>query len=150
MPGLFTLASRTEGGEVLVTVDGWTGAVDDPEAARRIGALVGEPVTLRQEADVDHHDEGAVHVVTSADLAAVGDPDVRRFRPNVLLDAGTLVPGDELDLGGVVLRVLRPMPRCVMTTLAQPAHGIPFEPRLARIAELGVVADVVRPGTLHV
>lgn len=148
MPGLFTMSSRTgDAGDVLVTVDGWTGSATDPATAGRIAAVVGEPVTLRVEQDVRHHDEGGVHLLTTAELDGA---DPRRFRPNVLLDGvDPLRAGDVVELpGGVRLRVTGPMPRCVMTTLAQPAHGLPFEPGLARTTELGVVAEVLEAGTL--
>ena len=148
MPDLFTMSSAIVGGTVIVTVGDWRGEVDDPDTAQRVSAVVGEPVTLQpaSEIPVRVHDEGPVHVLTTSLLAG---EDPRRFRPNVLLDGDEALAG-ELALGEVVLRVTAPMPRCVMTTLAQPAHGLTFEPRLARITELGVVAEVVTPGTVHV
>ena len=150
MPDLFTMSAATVDGVVVVTVGEWQGEVDDPETARRVSDVVGEPVTLQPATaiPVRVHDEGPVHLVSTAMLAG---EDPRRFRPNVLvaLDGDVPLEGD-VALGDVVLRVTGPMPRCVMTTLAQPAHGLGFEPRLAKITELGVVADVRRAGTLHV
>ena len=67
-----------------------------------------------------------LHVMTTATLAAVGT-DVRRFRPNVVIDAGgsgyvenewvgrALSFGDSLSA-----TVLLPTMRCIMTTLPQP------------------------------
>jgi len=93
------------------------------------------------------HDEGPVHVLTVEELRGVGSPDVRRFRPNVLLDGADALAG-VVTIGSVQLQVVRPMPRCVMTSLAQPAHGLVFEPKLARVEHLGVVADVLGGGDL--
>jgi uncharacterized protein YcbX len=148
MPGLFTMSATTgDDGTVVVSGAGWSGAVDHPETARRVSEVVGEPVTIRHSSSIPVrvHDEGPVHVVSAAELPA----DVRRFRPNVLLDGDPVEPGDVVDLGRVVLRATHRMPRCVMTTLAQPSHGLDFDPSLARVQELGVVADVVEVGTLH-
>ena len=150
MPGLFTMAARTVGDEVVVTGEDWEGSVRDPATAAFVSEVVGEAVTLQPATaiPVRVHDEGPVHVLTTAELSG---HDVRRFRPNVLLEGDLrLEPGALIDLGDVVLRTTHAMPRCVMTTLAQPAHGIGFDPSLARIAQLGMVAEVIRMGTLHV
>ncbi|HZN15452.1 MAG TPA: MOSC N-terminal beta barrel domain-containing protein [Acidimicrobiales bacterium] len=68
----------------------------------------------------------ALHLVTSATLAAVGQP-VRRFRPNVVVDADGVGyvengwAGRSVALGATTqAQVLIPTMRCVMTTLAQP------------------------------
>ena len=146
MPGLFTMSAATVDDVVIVTVGDQRGEAGDPAVDRLVSEVVGEPVTLQQASDIPVrvHDEGPVHVVTTALLDG---EDVRRFRPNVQLEDDPALEGD-LRLGDVVLRVTGPMPRCVMTTLAQPPHGLGFEPRLGRISELGVVADVVVPGTM--
>jgi uncharacterized protein YcbX len=76
-------------------------------------------------------DVAPVTLLTTASLRAAtrlhpaGDWDPRRFRPNFLID----VEGDDfaendwngrrLTVGEVVLEVTFPIPRCVMTTLAQ-------------------------------
>ena len=148
MPNLFTMSSAIVDDVVIVTIGDWRGEAGDPATARRVSEVVGETVTLQPASaiPVRVHDEGPVHVLTTSLLA---NEDARRFRPNIVLDGDGVLEGD-LALGDVVLRVTAPMPRCVMTTLAQPAHGLAFEPRLARITELGVVAEVVTPGTLRV
>lgn len=107
-------------------------------------------------------DFGSVHVVTLADLASLGDPDVRRFRPNVVLSVDPLQPGDLVRFdGGVELRVTLPTPRCAVPSLEQP--GLPASSDLLRTigrtrrtpmpgrgtaACFGVYADVVRPGRI--
>jgi uncharacterized protein YcbX len=148
MPNLFTMSSAIVDDVVVVTVGDWRGEAGDPATAQRVSDVVGEPVTLQPASaiPVRVHDEGPVHVLTTSLLDG---EDARRFRPNVVLDGDRVLEGD-LALGDVVLRVLAPMPRCVMTTLAQPAHGLGFEPRLARLTELGVVAAVAVPGTSRV
>lgn len=159
MPNLFTMSARTDDGQVRVTVAGWTGDVEDPETARRVSHVVGEPVTLQPETGVRHHDEGALHLLTSSSLRWI-DADVRRFRPNVLLEVdGVGALEDEwmdatVRIGEVVLRVTRRMPRCVVVALAQ--EDLPFEPALVSQLEerndlcLGVVADVKTAGTMTV
>lgn len=77
-------------------------------------------------------DTSAIHLLTTATLRRLeelypdGRFDVRRFRPNVLVEAdgaefvedgwlGQVVAGN----GGARIPILVPMPRCVMTTLPQ-------------------------------
>lgn len=114
-------------------------------------------------------DFGAVHLVTTADLAqlrAAGAPDVetRRFRPNLMLSLDApLRAGDRVRLtGGVELTVTLPTPRCAIPGAAQP--GIAAAPGVLRAvgrrrteiagfgtaACVGVYADVVRPGVVAV
>ncbi|HEX4832128.1 MAG TPA: MOSC N-terminal beta barrel domain-containing protein [Trebonia sp.] len=71
-------------------------------------------------------DFAPVHVVTTATLARAGG-ELVRYRPNLVLDTPGGAPfaendwtGAELIVGGVVLRVLVPTPRCAVPTLA---HG---------------------------
>ncbi|HET9690205.1 MAG TPA: MOSC domain-containing protein [Acidimicrobiales bacterium] len=120
-------------------------------------------------------DVAPLHVMTTATLRRLAelDPestfDVRRYRPNFLLD----VDGDgfvENDwvgrvvrIGAVALRVTIPTMRCVMTTLAQPglgaerstlrtiaAHNRVEIPGLGTWACAGSYADVVAPGPVRV
>lgn len=136
---------------------------DDPDADDRLSAVLGRPVTLRTEGDVPHHDDSPVHVVIGAALRALGTAlggpvDVARFRPNVVveLDEDPVdAQGRELRLGEqVVLRIGPPMPRCRMVDL--PQHGLGRDPRVLRElarghgAVFGWMAEVVRPGTVHV
>lgn len=107
-----------------------------------------------------------VHVVTTATLEGCSaarpdlDWDVRRFRPNLLLDVdgpafvedgwreGTVAVGDEVEL-----EVLMPTVRCAMPLRAQP--GLDAQPALfdamkqlntAMPNHLGVYCTVRRPG----
>jgi uncharacterized protein YcbX len=111
-------------------------------------------------------DLAAVHLVSTATLAggeqARGDLDwdVRRFRPNVVLE-GVDEPfgedawcGSELTVGGARLAVRQPTVRCAMPLRAQP--GLDRQPRLYQALEelhanhLGTYVDVVAPGEIRV
>jgi len=111
-------------------------------------------------------DLGPVHVLSTASLRSLADGgtpyDVRRFRPNVLVDTGdgdqpfpeSGWVGGEVGIGGVTLRVTNPTIRCVVPTRPQP--GIELDKTLSRkLADrtdrfLGVYADVATPGTVRV
>ena len=111
-------------------------------------------------------DLSPVHLLSTtslASLAAGGDPyDVRRFRPNVLVEisdpAGDYPEsawvGDELSLGTATVRVTNPTIRCVVPTRSQP--GVELDRGLSRqLAErterlLGVYADITTAGTVRV
>lgn len=85
--------------------------------------------------------------------------DVRRFRPNLLIEAmdeGFVEDawcGRELQIGTARLKVELRCPRCIMTT-----HGfldLPRDPRIMRSlvrhhgGELGVYASVIEPGVIR-
>lgn len=109
-------------------------------------------------------DAYAVHVVTTSTLrsmaASGGDFDVRRFRPNILLDTpyDALVEqgwlGGTLRAGDVGLRVEIPTVRCSVPMREQP--GVPADPAVARTVSqhgarcLGVYADIVEGGTIRI
>jgi uncharacterized protein len=117
------------------------------------------------------HDVGPIALLTTASLRSVaarhpaGDWRAARFRPNFVID----LPGDafaenewigrRLRLGDVVLEVVSPTARCVMTTLPQPplpedrsilrtlarSNRLPVE-RHGRFVCFGAYASVVTPG----
>ena len=98
---------------------------------------------------------------TMNQLSADSDFDVRRFRPNLLLDvpdSGTLPRaewlGATLTIGEVTLKVESTCPRCSMTT-----HGFADLPRDTNImrqlvgnseGNLGIYATVLSAGALAV
>ena len=163
MPGLNTFAARYDGDVPVVTLpDGRTarGNADIATALGRPG------VELVQEADSPHHDEAAVHLVTTSSLAWLADRapgsaiDARRLRPNILLDTGPAPElaeeawlGRHIRIGDVELEILRKAVRCVMVDL--PWDGLPAAPGLLKTITgvndmtLGVHARVVRGGTLR-
>jgi len=113
-------------------------------------------------------DLAVVHLLTTATIERLralypeGRFEVRRFRPNIVVDTApdqhgfvendwvgrTLAIGDE-----VRLRVTGPCPRCVMITL--PQGDLPKDAGILRTAaqnnqaNVGVYADVVKSGTLR-
>ncbi len=122
-------------------------------------------------------DYATIHLLTTATLDCLrelypqGRWEVRRFRPNIVVDAGgakdfienswvgrTVAVGDQ-----VRLKINIPCPRCVMTTL--PQGDLPNDPGILRtaaqhtprfktdgqtlVALVGVYASVERGGTIH-
>ncbi|GAC1323335.1 MAG: MOSC domain-containing protein [Mycobacteriales bacterium] len=120
------------------------------------------------------YDAEPVHLVTTATLAHLaelnpdGDADLRRLRPNLVLDTGTargFVENDWLGrivtIGGVLLRISGPTARCIVPALAQ--GDLPADNGLVRAVArynrlplgdkgrygcAGVYADVLQSGTL--
>jgi uncharacterized protein YcbX len=167
MDGLLSLSASYDGPTPVVAFpDGTSARGDDPAVHQRLSRHLGRAVRLAREDDVPHFDEADLHLLTTSSLARIselhGSPvDARRARANVLVDNGTDAGFDEHDwlgrtvrIGDVELRILRPMERCVMVTM--PQIGLPeMRGLLARIGEtnetnLGLVAEVVAPGRMHV
>ncbi|MBX2799635.1 MAG: MOSC domain-containing protein [Myxococcales bacterium] len=164
MPGLLDLRTRVTEPGVAVRIDGrWVG-VGDEAVHTALSAYVGRPVTVAREAEVSHFDRGAVHLVTTASLRWLSDRlqevpvDVRRLRPNLVVDAEGSEQverawvGQRLQVGGVLLQVEAVTIRCVMTTMAQPA--LEANPAvLTAIGDtddvgFGVYASVLEPGSV--
>ncbi len=111
-------------------------------------------------------DLGDVHIVASSTLAHLAaraelDWDVRRFRPNVVVDAGDGAEpfveaswvGRELTLGGARVRVDQETVRCAMPLRAQPgglARQAPMYDAMEALHHnhVGVYGTVVQPGTV--
>jgi uncharacterized protein len=109
-----------------------------------------------------------LHLLTTASLKELArrNPaarfDVRRFRPNILIDTGDAVNGfDEtgwggktLKIGDVRIRLEMPCPRCVMPTLKQ--DDLPQDPSVLRTIvreaaqNLGMYATVAQAGKIAV
>jgi uncharacterized protein YcbX len=107
-----------------------------------------------------------LHLLTTASLASLAAAvpsctiDVRRFRPNILVDTGddaTGFPetdwcGRRLRIGSVLAQVVQPMSRCVMVTL--PQAELPAERSIMRALvretsmNLGVALTVIEPGRI--
>jgi uncharacterized protein YcbX len=113
-------------------------------------------------------DCAVVHVLTTATLDRLrelypqGRFEVRRFRPNIVVETATAVPGfvEDAWIGrtvnvgdGVRLSISGPCPRCVMTTL--PQADLPKDSGILRTAaqhnqvNVGVYASVVRGGKVR-
>jgi hypothetical protein len=111
-------------------------------------------------------DDSALHVLTTSTLQQLTRerPDlqwnVRRFRPNVVVDDegsewGSLSPGQRLRLGDVEIVIQRGCKRCVMTTRPQPQQLDRQLDILRHVIHehdntVGERAGVIRPGTVHV
>lgn len=111
-------------------------------------------------------DSAVVHLVSTSTLSRLaelypqGQPAVRRFRPNIVVEtpAGGFAEnawvGRELSIGADVrLAVTGPCPRCVMVTL--PQGGLPKDTGILRAAaqhngaNVGVYAEVTRGGLVR-
>jgi uncharacterized protein len=173
---------------VEVTFPDGTVVTDDAaEVSRRASALLGVEVRLVNHLDKEAEpvlalgapqtfaDFAPVHVVAAGDLDRLaeehpaGEWDLRRFRPNVLIDDAGLTDGADDWLGcdihlgpQVVVHAVMPTPRCVMTTLAQ--AELPRDREILRTLVrmhsrevpvfgvrpcVGCYAEVVRPGVLR-
>jgi len=113
-------------------------------------------------------DCATIHLLTTAtldrlrELYPLGRFEVRRFRPNIVLELGSgergfaenAWVGHTLAIGAEVrLSITSPCGRCVMTTLAQ--GDLPQDPGILRAAaqhnraSVGVYAAVARGGTIR-
>jgi uncharacterized protein YcbX len=120
------------------------------------------PIARWQSRPGSFNDGHPVHLLTTASLRAAGalhpggEWDVRRFRPNVLVDVdGDDFPEDEwssVAIGDVVLEVYKRTTRCAITARAQPGLdddlGVPRALARNRNAKLGVYARVTTAGTI--
>jgi MOSC domain-containing protein len=112
------------------------------------------------------YDLAVVHLLTAAtldrlrELYPAGRFEARRFRPNIVIstDEQGFVENDWLGRtvtvgANVRLRITRPCPRCVMTTLAQ--GDLPKDPGILRTAaqnnaaNVGVYAAVISSGAIR-
>lgn len=155
----------------------------EEQIAREIGLEAGEALPDFSSIDIDvatllqfHttppgflYDAFPVHILTTDSLRFLGDAsaldvDVRRFRPNILLEMAS--PGREpteqnwlgatLKIGEAVVYIDSPTSRCSMPGRPQPGFGLQAEKGLARAMarhvdrNLGVNAKIVKPGAVNV
>ena len=87
---------------------------------------------------------------------ALGDGDVRRFRPNVVVRGGDerKLVGSRIRLGTLVADVVKEIDRCVIVTRPQPGldrdRSVLTRVHAERAGNLGVGALVVAPGRVSV
>jgi uncharacterized protein len=109
-------------------------------------------------------DAYAVHLLTTSSLRTMaaygGDFDVRRFRPNIVVDSPLDGLAEQEWIGGTIragdvgVRVEIPAIRCSVPMREQP--GVPADPAVSRTISqhgercLGVYADIVEVGTIRV
>lgn len=137
-----------------------------PDEADVPGLPHSDDVTDENTLENTFFDLAILHLMTTATINTLraaypaGRFEARRFRPNIVVDAGpegfvendwigkTLAIGDE-----VRLNITGPCPRCVMTTL--PQADLPRDPGILRAAvqhngaHVGVYAEVLRGGTIR-
>jgi uncharacterized protein len=101
-----------------------------------------------------YFDAFPLHVLTTATLAHLGSLnsgarfDVRRFRPNLLLElsaerAGLVEAewiGKTMRIGAAELKLAASCPRCVMTTL--PQDDLPKDPSILRTIVTGAASNI--------
>jgi uncharacterized protein len=134
-----------------------------------LSGYLGRPVHLFKRAP-EHigTDDQPVTLMSQASLQALAPefngtaPDSRRFRMTITI-AGTDAwaehawRGQKVTIGEVILRVIAPVPRCVVTT-RNPESGATDARILHALARLrgnsditfGVWCDILRPGRIHV
>jgi uncharacterized protein YcbX len=152
-PRLLLLAAQVSGEGVAVSAAG-VGAATGTAADAMVSEWLGRAVELHQAPQSAFVDEAHLHLLAVGELAGW---DVRRFRPNVVVDGlpdlDRLV-GERLRLGSVVVEVNKRTKRCAMPTMAQPGIdkdvSVLRSLALGRDLRLGVYARVVAPGRLDV
>lgn len=166
---------------VRVEIRGGDGAVlaGDAELSEWLGREVrlqraAEGVRGTYETPVDFEDEqgapwvewegpdGTFHdsrrtQLSLVSMATLGGWDVRRFRPNVVLDGGDeedALVGGSIQVGTVSVDVVKRIDRCVVTTRPQPGLERDLDVLRAinrhRGGDLGIGGLVTRPGTVAV
>lgn len=161
VPGLLLVRAATVDRTVVVTLpDGSRYAA----AEAPLSELLGQQVEVVLEDEISHFDDGPVSLLGTASVAALAadrgqDVDPVRFRPNLLLatDRPFLEDdwvGREVRIGTATIVVTMTSPRCVMVDMEiadLPAqHGNLRAVGGLHEACLGVVADVLVPGTVTV
>lgn len=129
--------------ELWPSIDGLI-PVGEPIASEHGDTVTALPVAMLAQEDT-FFDLAAIHLVTTATLNHLqtlyptGRFDVRRFRPNLLVETeptqtgfvendwvgATICIGEEVQL-----KIIDPCPRCVMTTL--PQEGLPADSGILR------------------
>lgn len=167
LDGLFDLRARDGGERPIVTLpDGRELSVGDAELDAFLSERYRDELRVLREDGVPHHDAAPLHLLTTSSLRWLENSlpasriDVRRFRPNVLLEAAGAVlvedawVGRRFALGSAVIRVVERTERCVMTTSAQ--SELPKDPNVLRAVTelndvcLGIYATVEQPGLIRI
>lgn len=161
---VFEYAAETTTDGVRVRGRGGSWWVGEAALDRELSRAFGAPMRLAVEAEVPHQDAGQVSLVGTASLACCaerwgGSADPRRTRTNLVVATDTPFIEDDwvgkwLEIGEVGLAVVAQTPRCRMVDLDQDGvrAGAGWLKPLARerSLNLGVYADVDRPGLLRV
>lgn len=177
--GVPRIAARLADGKLEVRTPGgeWLAAPGE-EADRAASAFLGFEASIRPFRNPEaagggtpfspRYGKSPIHLVTTASLAELkaqhpeGDPDPRRFRPNIVIDmqpvAGRFPEtewiGRKIAIGDLELTITDPCRRCGFTIIAQ--EGLDNDPNILRTLvkknahNLGVYCQVTRPGEVRV
>ena len=161
-PGASAVTRMYDGREI----PGWI--ISGPISAALSGYL-GRGVRLfRRKPEHIGHDDQPVTLMSEASLKALAAefngtaPDPRRFRMTITMTGPDAWAehgwgGQKVSIGETVLRVIAPVPRCVITT-RNPDSGATDARILHALARLrgknditfGVWCDIIHPGRIHV
>jgi hypothetical protein len=162
VPGARAATRMYDGREIA----GWI--IPGPLSDALSGYLGREVRLFRRELEHLGHDDQPVTLMSDASLKALASEfsgtalDPRRFRMTITV-TGTDAwaehgwGGQQLGIGQAILRVIAPVPRCVVTT-RNPDSGATDARVLHALARLrgknditfGVWTDIIRPGRIHV
>lgn len=164
--GLFRFQARYDDSLPIVTMpDGTEFCADDPAIHTALSEYLDTPVTLSKEEAVSHFDQSPISLITTSSICALSEligekVDARRFRANLLLDVdeGGFAEDEwinrRIQVGpDVVLKVIKPIQRCVMINFAQ--EDLPSDNRILRTvakehdANFGIYAYVEKGGIIE-
>ena len=161
-PGIAAVTRMYDGREI-------PGRVISGPLSAALSRYLGRAVHLFKRA-ADHHgsDDRPVTLMSEASLRALGAefsgaaPDPRRFRMTITVAgadpwAEHSWSGQQVTIGDITLRVLAPVPRCVVTT-RNPESGATDARILHALAQLrgknditfGVWCEIIQPGHIQV
>lgn len=164
--GLLDWSARVEGAQVVLrSPAGREAQAGSAEADALLSEALGQPLSVRREADVSHFDDSPLHAVTTSSHRALeswlgGPVDLRRFRANLVLDVDGSAFVDARWIGrtirvgdAAVLSIPAAMPRCVMVNAA--SGELARDGRILKTlgehtgTEFGVMVEVLRPGVVR-
>jgi uncharacterized protein len=141
--------------------------IPGPLSAALSGYLGRDVRLFRREPEHIGHDDQPVTLMSEASLEALAPelggtaPDPRRFRMTITMAGpGAWAEhgwgGQEVAIGEAIVRVIAPVPRCVVTT-RNPDSGATDARVLHALARLrgknditfGIWCDIIRPGRIH-
>lgn len=168
------LGARNVDGEVLVSSGDWNFRVDDPKLDIALSDHFGFRCAIRPVGSTLPTDAGEVtltpryaasplHLLSTKSLSDLSGLmpqavlDVRRFRPNIIVDTGANEDdwiGSQIAIGTYRGKVTEKTKRCGMTMIAQ--TGLPEDPEVLRTIVrsrrrcFGVYADVGSEGRIAI
>ena len=160
--GLFAMSSHTHLDDVYIEFpNGEVVSSSDKTIDDKLSAQLELNVSLTKEKSIPHFDDGAIHIISTSELAKLQSKlpksliDECRFRANIVIDCDLYdenLIGKVLKIGNVELKVLKKTERCRMVSMAQ--GNLNDDPKILReIAQsynlnFGVYASVVTKGLI--